>query len=241
MKKIVCILMLTAGCASISPRRTVNATVTCGDFGQVTSDLGLVNTFGGALGTLVEIDETGKRVFRRLTSQPSEITQPNPTIQSSTLIKGAALSFDLSAKVPEAVEAALKTDINAKTKFVMKNLRRQEIPDPLAEIRNNSRIREAMQERPGELYLYGQAIFTADELRIDLEKSTATGAELSVLKYGKYTVNVSYNCQQSIENISPGGGTMFWKYIQVRFDSTTKMIVLDSRPFDPTKYDWSSR
>jgi hypothetical protein len=95
---------------------TVNATVTCGPFGQVTSDLGLVNTFGGALGTLAHVSDENKSVQRRLTLRASDTSQPNPIIESSTLIKGANLSIALSAKVPAAVEAAIKSDISSNTK-----------------------------------------------------------------------------------------------------------------------------
>lgn len=228
--------LLSSGCGSTS-----SASVRCGDFGRVESDFGVVNIPQFALGTILAVDPQQKTVYRLLTVVPPDAAthQTNPELEKASIVKNSNFSVELGADIPETVKAQVKSSINASTEFVLKNQRRKEVLDPLGQINASATALERIKAIPStQLVVYVQALQFADALDIRLQRGSSASADVDVLKYGKYKFNVAYDCKQTVSNLAPKGGAMFWKYSIVKYDAAKNQVFFDSRAFSPSEINW---
>lgn len=214
----------------------VVASVKCGEITQIESDFGVLNLANFSLGTILELDPVSKIANRILTvdPDPANVRQPNPELDE--IKRDVSTRFDIvfDVEVPEAVKANIKKELNSNVKFVLTKAKRIEITDPLKELLNSPRandvIKARMEANPDHYFLFVNAHNMGKELKIQVEKSNNGKLEVNVFKYGKYSVVVSFLCQDTITGFASESGAWFWKYNQIKYDFEKKSLDFDNRP-----------
>lgn len=231
---LVCNLILS-GC------HTVNAVVKCDDFGKFQSDFGIVNIPQLQLGTVVMLDPANHSAQKVIMIPPAKTNKSVPPVDKISVVKDTSFSCSLDAKVPQAVEASIESELKANTAFVLNNQQREEVQDPIGEINSHPEMIKAIKAVPESfIVLYVQAVELGTQLDIKLNNKDSVTAKANVVKYGKYTCNVTYNCEQNINALATKGAALFWKYTEIKYDKATDQIAFDSRTFKPSDYNWEA-
>jgi len=224
------LLLGATGC----PKQDATATVQCGSLEKFRGDVGNFNSANWALGSLVVID-TEKRTgsFLDAISPADTDTTSSPPIGREESHFASEFELEVSANVPAAVAANIKTAINSQTTVLATNLRRVSIKDAASVLNRSASAAQAIKEvyanaGPNIVVLFISSIVYADSTSIELASSTKASAGVSTLSYGDYKVAVAYKCSGSVNRTA--SGTPFGAYFKttvIRYDAAKQLLVAD--------------
>ncbi len=216
------------------------ATVSCSDIGSVESDLGILNVAQLRKGELLWLDSKNHLAERIYTIPNPPVGSPTPTIDTTSLITTSDFSLQMSANVPSTVSAQVQAYVNSHTQFTLGHSSRVDISDPIAALNTDSNARaRAAQVPSGDVLLFVSGEVTGTSINVSLQSQSGASSNVNVVKFGSFSVAISYDCSNTVQQVASGGAPLLWKGLQVAYDPTTASFTFGNKPFQLKDYKLS--
>jgi hypothetical protein len=229
------LILVQTGCKS-------TANVACTDVEKFQSNVGVLNMPHFGLGDVILLDtihKTGQYILH-CQIQSNNIST-TPPIDSIVILTSTGFSIDLKGKVTKAnadIQAEVKSSISNNTTFFLSNSIRKNALNPTSEINIGTAfepIKSALINNNNVVCMFISGIVYANKFEFRVKKSAQAEANANIIKVGDFNVNVSYNCQGSLELDAKNGG-IFFKGTFYKLNSAQNSLVLFTSNIDLSKY-----
>lgn len=216
------------------------AVAKCGGLEAFQSRVGVLNVPQAPLGTIIAVNKKTRNGFPAGILQPAAADKvDSPPLATLTEKFEAKLSITITGDLPQAVQASIGSLISDATTMTVNNSKRTSIKDPIALINADANIRKRLRQIAGQdvALMVVSAIISADKINIGLDNSIKTNASANVVKYGNFSLAVSYQCSNFVEMAGQQFGA-FFKVTPIAYDHSADQVVLDaSQDIDLSQYN----
>lgn len=227
---ILALALICLGCTE-----TGTATVHCGKVDMFSGNIGTINMPHFALGSIVVINLKSKRAFYLTTVAPTdEQVTTSPTVDKEKQGFSAELSVEVSANVPQTVQAELRTILAQSTVLEGTGLTRKSMNDVLTIVDSNAHAKQAIKKvfesanSPDLLYAMVISTVTyADSLNVKVDEDASSAVSANVLKVGNFEITVKYNCE-GYAQLSGDQFGAFFKPTYLKYDAGNDRLTLDT-------------
>ena len=216
-----------------------SASADCKNPEKYQSRFGVLNAPHYALATILDLNTATKKAGRLKTLSFGEgdvnLTTP---VDATEILANTDFTITADADVPVAVKTAIQTEVNSNTLVFLRNSRRRELKDPLAVVTANGTTTNDLKRlvsQSGHVYVLIDALILADEFRFKLKNAVDASADAKTLKFGDYSVKITYACEGSLNQTAKQAG-LFFKLSQFQLDSQGN-LALSAPTIDLKDYD----
>lgn len=241
-----CIQLLVVAAAVVpltSCVQNVAASVGCSDVSKLESELGFLNLPKLGMGALLWFDSANKTVTRIYTVPITndQLTPPTPVIDTTSLITSGDFSVDVSGNVPSTVQAEIKSYVNSNTQYDLAKSTRTDIRDPISALNGSQAAKDAAARVPsGDVLVFVSGVVNGTSIGISLKGQSGVSATANVIKFGNFSVTISYDCSNSVQQQSTSGAPLLWKQAEVAYDQNSKSFGFSNKPLKMTDYNFTS-
>ena len=256
-----CTLLLVMGLAGCPEYRTIK--VTCGptkdeaisaDFGSPNVagiSIGLLNTHQLAPGTIIQLNppQAGETFGNGSAPKILKVTDSDfaPLQPEGTISKVVSADFTVQAdadvtKAAASLNIDLKTEITNNTSLTATNAQRKTLMDPLGLLNNDQGAINLLKAAPNSRFVVVSAVSYGDGVSLQYTSKTASTNSVNVLKFGKFVLNVNFDCSDvasinsNAKSASGGKTPLLFFYVPVTYNKDDNKIEVDQRSIDLTKY-----
>jgi hypothetical protein len=235
-------LLLSAGLLACVPGcdQNVTAVAKCGSLEAFQSRIGILNAPQLPLGAVVALNKKTKQGFLIGVLQPGDADKvDSPPVASLVEKFEAKLSISLSADLPQVTTASIGSLISDASTLSASNVKRTSMRDPVKLLNGNSALKDRVKAMASAdtLFTVVSSVISADKIGVGLDNSIATNASANVVKYGNFTLKVSYQCS-NVMNMAGQQFAAFFKVTPVSFDAAADAASLDiSQEIDLAEYN----
>lgn len=216
--------------------------MSCGDLSNYESATGILNFSQFDLGYILLLNTQVKSVnyVRALDIPNSERTSTAPKTTTEEFNSELTFSFTGDLPVP-SVQASIEAAVRKRTELQITNAERTSIKNVLQIVNGQNDLKNLMRGLgPNSRVIIVHSIVPAESISLLAKDATSGSAGTQILKYGDYTVNVSYQCNETLKQMATNKkAAMFYKAEALRYNAKTgKIEIDDSFPIALKEYNW---
>jgi hypothetical protein len=213
--------------------------VSCGDVNTTESNLGILNEPKFTNGMLLRLNNTSKLVERiyTLSLTTSQLSIATPIVDTTSVMSKSDFSMTFSTDIPTTEQSSIQSYINSNTQFVLGNSSRQDVRDPLGALNGDPQAKTPAKQVPSsEVMLFVSGEVTGDSISIGVQGQSGVKGDVKIVKIGNFQVNVTYDCEGSVNQTAKKGAPLLWKGLQVAFDSPSNSFTLGNKMYNLKDY-----
>jgi hypothetical protein len=215
--------------------------VSCDDVNRTESALGVLNEPKFTSGMLLRLNNASKSIERIYTVSlnSNQLSAATPVVDSTSTLSKADFSMTFSDDISAAEQATIHTYIDSNTQLDLSKSSRRDVLDPIGVLNADANaIDRAKQVPAGDVMLFvsGEVMGTSIDIGIQGQSSAQVGVK--AVKIGNLSVNVTYQCANSVQQIANNGAPLLWKGLEVAFDTPSNKFTFGNMAYDLKAYNF---
>ena len=239
--RTVALCFTLAGLLIITSCKPQTATVKCSDLDRLDSGLGILNLPKLRNGMIIWLDSKNKKAERIVSVQLKDSDQSSgPKVDTTSLITKADFDVKVSADVPQTVQADLSAYVNSHTEYLLTQSVRKDINNPLGILNASAEAKSAAKAVPNadDVLLFVSTEVSGEHIKLSIQSQSGGTAQANVVKFGKFTFEISYDCANTVEQQSSANAPLLWKGQQIAFDRTSETFTFGNKLFNLKDYNF---
>lgn len=227
-------------------KEEANVNVSCGDLQKYKGEIGYLNLPSFELGNIIYLNTETRKAFYLSTATIEEnsiLTEP----AGGKLIDAYEPEIDVVFEIalPDNIKEDIRSNIQKLTELEVSNFSRTYLQDPVATIDNDREtlmsIFRTIDENNIERgkFIIVSSIINADSAALRASEVPGRTPDSSLISYDRYKLSVSYQCNDSLQQLTGKGGP-FFKFTPVKVIKNDNIytVVLDQDfDIDITEYE----